>query len=95
MTTPLNELVRRLALLAAPRTYSMTARLIGGKDGNQVELRATQTSAGEILEYARHVNLTTLERDGAEPIARQFALEARTALSSSPARLRHSHRARR
>ncbi len=74
----------------------MTARLVGGKDGNQIELRATQTSTGEILEYARHVTMTTLERDGADAIARQFSLEARTALSSSPARLRgHGHRARR
>jgi hypothetical protein len=83
-SSPLNELVRRLALLAAPRTYSLTARLLGGKDGNRIELRAAGTGSGiEAREYARHVTLTTLESRGAAVIAKEFAQEAAEALAET------------
>jgi hypothetical protein len=83
VTTELNDLVRRLALLAAPRDYSLTARLLGGGDGSRVELRAARNAGAEIREYIRHVTLTLLERHGATAIAKDFAREAAEALADS------------
>jgi hypothetical protein len=81
VTTELNDLVRRLALLAAPRAYSLTARLLGGGDGSRVELRAARGSGAEVREYTRHVTLTLLERQGAAAVARDFARQAAEALA--------------
>jgi hypothetical protein len=84
-SSPLNELVRRLALLAAPRTYSLTARLLGGKDGSRVELRAAVAGSGvDAREYSRHITLQALETRGASVIAKEFAQEAAEALAETP-----------
>jgi hypothetical protein len=84
-SSPLNELVRRLALLAAPRTYSLTARLLGGKDGSRIELHAAVTGSGvEAREYSRHITLSALETRGAAAIAKEFAHEAAEALAAAP-----------
>jgi hypothetical protein len=85
LMTPLNELVRRLALLAAPRTYTLTARLLDGRDGNRIEMRAEKGSGAELREYTRHVNLMTLERHGAPAVAKAFAREAAEALAENAA----------
>ena len=79
--SPLNDLVRRLALLAAPRTYSMTARLLDGKHGTRIELKATHNGPRGVEEYVRHVTLAVLERDGAAAVAQEFARDARAALA--------------
>ena len=91
-TSPLNELVRHLALLAAPRNYSLTARLLDGKDGNRIELKATRNGAGDVEEYVRHITLAALERDGAATVAKEFARNARTALSAASASARSQPR---
>jgi len=86
-TSPLNSLVRELARLAATCSYSITARLMGGKDGVRIELKASRESDGELVEYVRHVTLSVLERDGAPIVAKRFARDARSALlSHAPAR---------
>jgi len=94
MSSALNELVRRLALLAGPCPYSMTAYLQGEKDDPRIELRATQTSSGEIQEFARHITLNLLEREGAASVAKDFAREARLALTGRVASV-HDSRTRR
>jgi|SRR5580704_1850025 hypothetical protein len=82
-TSPLNELVLRLARLAAPYAYSMTARLVGDKDdASRIELKATRMDPGQYHEYACQVTLSTLERDGADAVAREFARDARRALAN-------------
>ena len=81
MTTPLSELVSRLALLAAPYTYLMTARLIKGAP--VIELKATYTSAGPGQEFVREVSFSTLEQRGPAAIAREFARDARAALAGT------------
>jgi len=81
----LNDLVRRLALMAAPRTYSMTARLLDGKHGTRIELKATHNGPRGIEEYVRHVTLSVLERDGAAAVAQEVARDARAALAGEAA----------
>jgi hypothetical protein len=80
-TSPLNELVRRLARLAAPHAYSMTARLVGDRDASRIELKATRAAQGEFQEYACQVTLSALERDGADVVAEEFARAAHRALT--------------
>ena len=84
-TSPLNNLVRELARLAATCSYSITARLMGGKDGDRIELKATRESDGELEEYVRHVSLSLLEREGAPAVAKRFVRDARSALSGHAA----------
>ena len=84
-TSPLNELVQSLARLAGPYTYSMTARLVGDRDANRIELKATRNASGEFQEYACQVSLHTLEQDGAAAVAKEFARDARRALASGAA----------
>jgi len=83
--SPLNDLVRRLARLAAPRTYSMTARLLDGKHGTRIELKATHNGPRGVEEYVRHVTLAVLEQDGAAAVAQGFARDARAALAGETA----------
>ncbi len=84
MTTPLSELVSRLALLAAPYAYLMTARLLKGAP--VIELRATRGGASVGQEYVRQVSFSALEQRGPAAIAREFAREARAALAAGPER---------
>ena len=84
-TSPLTELVRHLARLAAPHTYLMTARLVGDGDAGRIELRASRIAPAEFREYAWHVTLSSLERDGADVVAKAFARDARRALASASA----------
>lgn len=83
MTTQLNDLTHRLTLLAAPHGYQVSARLLGGTRGNHLELKAARVSAGETLEYARHLTLEALELKGARTLATEFIREARVALSAT------------
>ncbi len=83
MTTPLSELVSRLALLAGPHDYVMTARLMQNKDG--IELKATSDEPGMQREFVRQVAFSTLDQLGAAAVAKEFAREARQALASTGA----------
>ena len=86
--SPLNELVRSLARLAAPQAYSMTARLVGERDAARIELKATRSSQGEFQEYAYQVSMNTLEHDGPSAVAKEFARNARRALANAPVSFR-------
>jgi hypothetical protein len=86
--SPLNELVRSLARLAGPHTYSMTARLVGERDATRIELTATRSSHREFQEYAYQVSMNTLEHDGPSLVAQQFARNARRALANAPVAFR-------
>jgi hypothetical protein len=82
--SPLNELVRSLARLAGPQSYSMTARLVGERDATRIELKATRSGHGEFQEYAYQVSMNTLEHDGPAAVAKEFARNARRALANAP-----------
>ena len=82
--SPLNELVRSLARLAGPQAYSMTARLVGERDVSRIELKATRCAHGEFQEYAYQVSMNTLEHDGPSAVAKEFARNARRALTNTP-----------
>ena len=85
MTTPLSELVSRLALLAGPHAYVMTARLLQNKDG--IELKATTSDdPGMQRAFVRQLTLSTLEHLGAAAVAKEFVREARKALASPDGR---------
>ena len=79
VTTPLNELVIRLALLAGPHAHLLTARLVEDVEG--IELRATRNDRGTSHEFVRHLTFSALDALGAAAVARQFAREARAALA--------------
>jgi hypothetical protein len=83
VTTPLSELVSRLARLAAPRTYLMTARLLEEQD--EIELKAVCDDSGPNREFVRHVTFSALDHLGAAAIAKGFARDARAALSRTSA----------
>lgn len=83
MKTQLNELTRRLALLAAPHGCTTTVRLLGGAGGTALELRATRGGASEAREYTRQVTVRLLESRGAPELAAEFIREARRALAES------------
>lgn len=83
MKTQLNELTRRLALLAAPHRCTTTVRLLGGAGGTALELRAARGGASEAREYKRQVAVRLLESRGAAELAAEFIREARRALSES------------
>jgi len=80
VTTPLNDLTRRVALLAAPLGFTVTVRLLGGARGSRLELKATRSASGEAQEYARQVTLGVVESRGAAEVAADFIREARVAL---------------
>jgi hypothetical protein len=86
VTTPLCELVSRLALLAGQHAYLMTARLVQDKGG--IELKATCDQPGQNGEFVRHVTFSALEHLGAAVVAKEFARAARAALASPEASMR-------
>lgn len=94
MTTQLNDLTHRLALLAAPHGYKVTVRLLGGGRSGHLELKATRVTAGETLEYARHLTLDALELKGATALSAEFIREARVALSATAVAEQTTTRAR-
>jgi hypothetical protein len=82
VTTPLNDLTCRVALLSAPLEFTVTVRLLGGVGGGRLELRATRNACGgDAREYARLVTLCTVEDRGATAVAAAFVREARVALA--------------
>lgn len=83
MATSLNDLTRRLTLLAAPHGCTTTVRLLGGAGGTALELRAARSGASEVREYTRQLTLHQLESRGAAELAAEFMREARRALSES------------
>ncbi len=95
MTTPLSELVSRLALLAGPHAYVMTARLL--QDRDRIELKATCEDPGMKREFVLQVTFNTLDDLGADAVAKEFVREARKALAGADglARPRKVHADRR
>lgn len=83
MTTPLSELVSRLALLAGPHACVMTARLLQNNDG--IELKAASDGSGPKREFAQQVTFSTLDHLGATAVAKEFARAARKALAGTDA----------
>src|SRR5579864_7463657 len=83
LSTPLNDLTHRLALLASVSDCILTVRLLGGEHGNMIELKATQTSAAEACEYARKLTLRALCGRGAHQLAADFVREARLAFATA------------
>ena len=75
----MSELVSRLTLLAGPHGYLVTARLV--QDASSIELKAVREGAEPDQEFVRSVTLTALEHLGAAVVAREFARDARNALS--------------
>ena len=86
VSTSLNDLSQRLAILAAPFGYSVKTKLLGGPHGSCLELKASRPApGGGALEYARLVSLTDLEARGAAVVADDFSRDARRALSGADA----------
>ena len=90
MTTSLNDLTRRVALLAAPLGFNVTVRLLGGARGRCVELKACRNACGEAQEYARRITLSTVEDRGASTLAADFVREARVALCGTEPWMQHT-----
>ena len=82
LSTQLNDLTHRLALLASVSGCTLTVRLLGGEHGNVIELKATQTRAAEACEYARQLTLRALSCRGAQQLAADFVREARLAFAT-------------
>ena len=82
MSTELNSLTHRLALLASISGCTLTVRLLGGEHGNMIELEATQTSAAGAREYARRLTLRALCGRGAAELAADFMREVRLAFAT-------------
>jgi surface antigen len=82
LSTTLNDLAHRLALLAGPCGCTITVRLLGGPHGNVVELKASRVSAAEAREYTRQLTLRALASRGAAELAAEFMREARLAFAS-------------
>jgi hypothetical protein len=82
LSTPLNDLTHRLALLEAVSGCTLTVRLLGGEHGDVIELKATRTSAAEACDYARKVTLRALTCRGARQLAADFVREARLAFAT-------------
>jgi hypothetical protein len=95
VTTPLSELVSRLALLAGPHAYVMTARLLQDKEG--IELKATSEDPVMKRVFVLQVSFGTLDDLGADAVAKEFVREARKALAGADglARPRGAHAERR
>lgn len=85
LTTPLNDLTHRLALLAAPCGCTVSVRLLGGEHGNIIELTARETGAAEAREYSRQLTLRMLASRGAAQLAAEFVREARLAFATGTA----------
>ncbi len=87
MSTSLNDLSQRLAILAAPFGYTVKTKLLGGTHGSSLELKASRPAhGGAALEFARLISLADLETRGAAAIADEFSRDARLALSGAETR---------
>lgn len=75
----LSDLVRRIAMVAAPHGYVATARLLGGVRGNRLLLHARLSEH----EYLQEVSLETLERDGAAAVGNAFDRAACAAFTAA------------
>lgn len=82
LSTELNDLTQRLALLASVSGCTVSVRLLGGEHGSVIELRATRTCAAEAREYARQLTLRQLACRGAGQLAADFIREARLAFAA-------------
>jgi hypothetical protein len=79
----LSDLVRWIAILAAPHGYVASARLLGGAEGNRLQLQARQrTGTGQ--EYLQELSLATLETVGVAAVGSAFDQAARAAFAAGP-----------
>ncbi|HUK03026.1 MAG TPA: hypothetical protein VLW26_12180 [Steroidobacteraceae bacterium] len=83
MTTFLNDLTQRLAIVAAQQGYSVAVKLHGGTHGTRLELKAQKPVSGGQLDYAQHVSLAELEHKGPVAVAEEFARQVRVAMSTT------------
>lgn len=90
MSTQLNDLTHRLALLASVSGCTVSVRLLGGEHGNVIELKATQSSDAEAREYRRQLSLRALGCLDPRQLATDFICEARLAFATGQRLLRRS-----
>lgn len=77
----LSDLVRWIAIVAAPHGYVATVRMLAEARGNRLLLQARGTPVGH--EYMQEISLESLEKLGAVAVGSAFDRAARAAFAAA------------